>query len=556
MKLNSFTTKGAIVVFAMCFIPLLVNGQTSKKQQDQSEPDEMAKLKSQSQVFILPALDAPVDPELYVVGPSDQFAVVISYSPPAMFSLTVSLEGSLIIPTVGEVRVLDLTLSEARKKVLAEIRKKYITGSPSMTLLKPREILVSVTGAVKQQSTFSVYATDRVEKVLQQANRKIIPSVDPLKPPMEIIEWPEDASVRNIMVRRRDGTVMRTDLQKYHATKEEKWNPYLREGDEVFVPRKDLTRNIVGVYGGVNQPGRYEFVEGDRLADLIQLAQGLSSRALPDSIVLIRQDAMSLTLHNSVFRYGEATARGNSNPRLEPGDRIIAGEKLDFREDHRVNVEGEVLNPGIYPITRDQTRLSEVMQRVGGLTRFASLKNSELIRKPVDPKNTELERMLRNRGNISGEDEGYLNLENELRIQGERVKVDFEKLLIEKDSTQDVFLRPEDRIVIPSTQKSIYIFGQVVSPTQVPHVPGKDVGYYVSKAGGFTDYARPGDAMVIKHTTRQWLKPGETPIEDGDYIWVPKVSDRPFSYYLGVVSQTASIITGALTIVLLILQLK
>lgn len=556
MNLNSFATKGVLVVFAMFFFPLLVDAQTSKKQQDQSEPDEMAKLKAQSQAMALPALDAPVDPERYVVGPSDQFAVVISYSPSVIFSLTVSLEGSLIVPTVGEVHVSDLTLSEARKKVLSEIRKKYITGSPSVTLLKPREILVNVSGTVKQQGTFSVYATDRVEKVLQDANRKMVATGDLFRPTLDVVEWPEDASVRNIIVRRRDGTVIRADLQKYHATKDEQWNPYLREGDEVFVPSKDLARNIVGVYGGINRPGRYEFVEGDRLADLIQLAQGLSQRAFPDSILLIRQVATSLTLHNSVFRYGGTGAPGNSNPRLEPGDRIVVREKLDQREDHRVTVEGEVLNPGVYPITRDQTRLSEVMQETGGLTKFASLKNAVLMRKPIDPKNTELERMIRNRGNISSEDEGYLNLENELRMQGERVKVDFEKLLIEKDSTQDVFLRPEDRIVIPSAQKSIYIFGQVVSPTQVPHVPGKDVGYYVLKAGGFTDYARSGDVMVIKHTTRQWLKPGETQIEDGDYIWVPKVSDRPFSYYLGVVSQTASIITGALTIVLLILQLK
>ncbi|MEK6565188.1 MAG: hypothetical protein AABZ41_00625, partial [Bacteroidota bacterium] len=102
MNSNSFATKGVLVVFAMFFFPLLVDAQTSKKQQDQSEPDEMAKLKAQSQAMALPALDAPVDPERYVVGPSDQFAVVISYSPSVIFSLTVSLEGSLIGPTVGE----------------------------------------------------------------------------------------------------------------------------------------------------------------------------------------------------------------------------------------------------------------------------------------------------------------------------------------------------------------------------------------------------------------------------------------------------------------------
>ena len=51
------------------------------------------------------ALESIIDPALYFVGPSDVFSVNIWISPPLHFLLTVTPEGTLIIPTVGEVRI-------------------------------------------------------------------------------------------------------------------------------------------------------------------------------------------------------------------------------------------------------------------------------------------------------------------------------------------------------------------------------------------------------------------------------------------------------------------
>ena len=65
-----------------------------------------------------------------------------------------------------------------------------------------------------------------------------------------------------------------------------------------------------------------------------------------------------------------------------------------------------------------------------------------------------------------------------------------------------------------------------------------------------------GDIMIIKHTTRQWMKPDETKIEENDYIWVPKKMGRPFAYYLNIVSQVAGILGTTATFVLLAIQLK
>ena len=100
--------------------------------------------------------------------------------------------------------------------------------------------------------------------------------------------------------------------------------------------------------------------------------------------------------------------------------------------------------------------------------------------------------------------------------------MDFKKLFLDKDSTQDIFLRSGDYISVPSVQRTIYVFGQVVNPGNIPFVSGMDYKYYIQKCGSYTENARSGDVMIIKKATRQWLSPSETKIEEGDYIWVPK----------------------------------
>jgi polysaccharide export outer membrane protein len=240
---------------------------------------------------------------------------------------------------------------------------------------------------------------------------------------------------------------------------------------------------------------------------------------------------------------------------LVPGDRIVVLQPPDLRKNYVVNITGEVQYPGSYPITLDRTRLSEVLRLAGGFTERASLQGSELLRSSVDPKELYIERLLSARGSVSPEDSANYALESELRILKERVTVDFAKLFLRGDSSQDVVVRPYDRIVVPTVRKSIFVFGQVVSPGNVTFVPGESFDSYVGLAGGFTDKAREGDVMIIKRTTRQWLDPSETEIEEGDYVWVPKEPERSFGYYMSIIGQTASVVSVAVSVVLLTIQL-
>jgi protein involved in polysaccharide export with SLBB domain len=355
-------------------------------------------------------------------------------------------------------------------------------------------------------------------------------------------------STRNVYVKHKDGTYSRVDIDKFLATRDDRWNPFLREGDMVVVPRKQEVKNFVGIYGEVNSPGRFEFVEGDSLKDLLLLGHGFTRLADTDSADFSRLDSSGRIMERRRVGIDAICGGRATDIALRPGDRLVVKGSSDQRADYRVEVRGEVLSPGFYPITRDRTLLSEIVARAGGFTQFASLNTAEVTRSSVDPTAIQLEQLESLRGGAAPEDSSYYILETNLRIRREIVNVDFEKLFLGRDSTQDILLQTDDVIFIPAKNRTIYVFGQVVSPGHVAFQSGAKIDYYIDKAGGFTERARDGDVKIIKARTRQWLSPSETTVQEGDYVWVPKVVERPFGYYLNVIGQSAAIISVALSL--------
>jgi protein involved in polysaccharide export with SLBB domain len=154
---------------------------------------------------------------------------------------------------------------------------------------------------------------------------------------------------------------------------------------------------------------------------------------------------------------------------------------------------------------------------------------------------------------VTPEERQYYDLEAHLR-RG-TVAVDFVRLFEKNDKSQDVLLVDEDVINIPNSLKTIYVYGQVAKPGFVAYQQGADVRYYISQAGGFGEEAESGKIRVIKGKTREWVHPSDTTIEPGDYIWVPKDIKYPFSYYMNIASQAASLVSVVLSMTLIVLQL-
>jgi polysaccharide export outer membrane protein len=502
------------------------------------------------------ALDAPVTPSEYYVGPGDVLSLNIWSSAPVELRLTVTPEATLLIPNVGIVAVKDQTLDVVKKKIAKLVGERYRNSEVTLTLITPRRIVVQINGEVYQEGKYELNSLQRADNLIALAN-KIPDNLTDQQTYEKIMFVRRFSSTRHITIQRKNGERLRVDLVKFVATEEGKYNPYLREGDQIFLPPKKPS--AIGVDGGVKFKGGYEFVEGDSLADLIAAGFGFSAVADSTHGVLSRLSLDGTTMEQVEVNPAAIVAGEQQNIALRPGDRLVVKEHHEFRESHIVVIEGEVKQSGQFPITRYQTKLSEIVRAAGGFTEDANLRGATLTRERVSPRSAPeeiyQEQLLSSRSNLGFQDTNYYFVETTLRLRGEIVSVDFYRLFVEGDSTQDITLRPFDRINIPKKTKTVYVFGQVLAPGHIEFVEGMDYRYYVQKASGFAFDAIEDDVKIIKGSTRVWLTPDETEIEDGDYIWVPKDRKYPFATHLNTYAQIATILGAVATVALLVSNL-
>jgi protein involved in polysaccharide export with SLBB domain len=518
-------------------------------------------------------MEGPVDAASYQLGPSDQLLIGVWGPVSFTYPSAVTPEGTVVIPTVGEVLVTGKSLLEGKKAVVDAIRKRYPLGEITVTLTQPRSFIVTLRGAVLAPGQYIATSTDRVERILSQGTTwKVSPPTTSVQPkPVEPLfkqeevalpkfaispEAYEQASTRNVTLIRRNGQRLRIDIPKFYATGNSIYNPFLLDGDIISVPQKNLPNNFVSIMGAVNAPGRYEFAEGDRLSDLILLAQNLRTDA-GDRVILSRLDEQGRASGDQIISAREALA-GTADVPLQRMDRVSIPAKSDLRGDYRVTVAGEVHMPGEYPIAHAGTRISTVLQASGGVTVDALPAGSVVFRRA-----DKLDRMIGEKYNLLRNARGaQYNLVDStyyfraLLIGLEPVNVDLHRLLALHDSSQDLLLQDGDMVYIATDRHTVLVSGQVASPGHQPFTPGTTMEEYIRRAGGFNEIAERGETRIIKAGTLTWVEGDDTKIESGDQIIVPKHIPKDLSFYLGVVRDVASFTTAIATTALLFYQIQ
>jgi protein involved in polysaccharide export with SLBB domain len=148
----------------------------------------------------------------------------------------------------------------------------------------------------------------------------------------------------------------------------------LLEGDVIFVPPIGAT---VTVDGEVHRPAIYEIRNETSLADVVQLAGGLTPEADPVKVALTRIDSSQ---HRVVLQVDvEGTARSQ---RVQNGD-LLRIPRLRPTLDAGVVVQGFVYTPGAFAY-RPGMRLSDVIRSVDELKPNADL-HYVLIRRETPP---------------------------------------------------------------------------------------------------------------------------------------------------------------------------
>jgi protein involved in polysaccharide export with SLBB domain len=488
---------------------------------------------------------------------------------PFNYTGSITPEGSLLIPTVGELAVAGSTLAEAKEKIQEAVRKKYTAGEISVNLVSLRTFKVTVVGAVTNPGAYAATPVDRVDRVVSMANLAVTSQAQPEeKSPesspagfqaVETKQSPPAISFRNIKLYRNKDT-LDVDLVRFYATGETRWNPFLRDGDVIFVPPENLPGNSVSIFGGVRAPGVFEFHDGDSLSTLLRLAQGPTMLAELEHVEVVRflasgRQAQTLTVNLIAGQNGHTPDMA-----LQPNDRIFIREDMEKRKERKVGIFGAVARPGEYALLYDRTMLSEIVERAGGFRPDASIAEARLVRQYKDHnpdamrKNPDYVRLLEARlMDLKLTDHNkYFDFEQTLRRGF--VVVDFVGLFQEHNKSADIEVVENDEIFVPLQRRVINVFGQVANPGYVAYLGGMDYRYYIDKAGGFGKEADRQKVRILKRNTNAWLKPEETILEPGDQIFVTRVVRRPASLYWNIFRDALQTTAGLATVVLLYRQ--
>ncbi|GIZ07424.1 SLBB domain-containing protein [Flavobacterium sp. UMI-01] len=159
------------------------------------------------------------------------------------------------------------------------------------------------------------------------------------------------------------------DLQKTD------FNTYKPQSGDVFKVGKILNRfeNKIKISGAVFRPDTYSFYEGMRITDLIKKAEGLKEDAYLQRARILRLKS-NLTTEIVDVNIEKAFSGDNSlNLALKKNDEVTIYSILDFKEDFKIIINGEVKIPGEYAY-HDNLSLNDVLIQAGGLKESASSK--------------------------------------------------------------------------------------------------------------------------------------------------------------------------------------
>ena len=273
----------------------------------------------------------------------------------------------------------------------------------------------------------------------------------------------------------------------------------LREDDQiqVFSLTTFRPKRYVAVAGFVNIPGRFPYREGMTLRDLVLLGGGAKEGALLTEAEIARlpadrskgQTAVTIRVPlDSTYLFERRQGRGYEGPPgqqasaagapdvvLEPYDNVLILRQENFEYQRIVTVGGEVRFPGTYALKNKRERLSDLLERAGGLTEEAQHDAILFVRPgPTDT------RLKSDAGTAASAQDSLLAR----RATNGRIGLDLEAVLANHDTRENIVLEDGDQVTIPRYNPVIRVQGAVNAPANVTFVPGRDIFYYIDAAGG------------------------------------------------------------------------
>ncbi|HEY8661268.1 MAG TPA: SLBB domain-containing protein, partial [Hanamia sp.] len=362
----------------------------------------------------------------------------------------------------------------------------------------------------------------------------------------------EDAFSRGIITRlKADNTIesQSFDIQRILAGTDP--DILLQREDKIKITSIFDTRDAykVNITGEVRQPGEFDYAENMTPEDLVLLSGGFKEGASPKRILVSRRvknsdvtSASAVTAQVYQVDLDKDLKFNGTKFILQPFDIVSVYNAVGYEEQRQVRIEGEVLSPGNYTILRKDERISDLVNRAGGLTALAYSQGASLKRpgakakssakNTMDKATDDQERIARlQRLQFSVKDTLNLSEQKEV-IQNINVGINLDKILLKPGSNFDLVLEEGDTLRIPKQFQTVKVSGEVSSPIKIIYTQGKGFKQYISEAGGFSDKSLKRRSYVlyangaVKGTNKIFFFNDYPRVKPGAEIFVPKKEDK------------------------------
>jgi protein involved in polysaccharide export with SLBB domain len=377
-------------------------------------------------------------PKNYVLGADDEMALDIFGYQEANYKLTVSPEGFINIPNVGYISVNGLTIEQATKRIKDKMTKngysRLASGQTQLAvnISKIRTIKVTIIGQAVKPGTYSLSSLSTMFNALYACGG---PN--------------EKGSLRKIELIRDNKVIAVLDAYDYLLKGFQSKNLRLNDQDVIRIP---VAATQVKLKGEIMKPGIFEVLPNENLAQLIDYAQGFTSKAYTASVI-IQQYTDTEKKIQDIRKEMFSTYYPNS------GDEITVGKVLN-RYSNRVVVDGAVYRPGAYELTPNLT-LTQLIQKADGIKEDAYKERALLFRTNAD-------------------------------LSKELVSFNVVALLTGKE--KDILLKKDDSVSIVSAKDfaelyTLTVDGEVRNPGVYEYFKGITLKDVLFQTGGFTDAA-------------------------------------------------------------------
>lgn len=451
----------------------------------------------------------------YIVDVGDEFKLLLTGKISDELTLFLERDGSLLIPEFGKVYIAGKTLKEAQAIVSSFLEIKSVGVVPYLSISRVRDIQVLMLGGIESKGIFTISGGSNILGAINAAGG-----------------IQKNGSFRKIEIRREGKTIQMVDLYDIFVYGNFSLSNALRSGDSIFV---HPSGPIVPVAGGVNYEALYEILPGESLKTLIEFAGGFSAGFSGyDSVVVTRVNL------DEIVKL-EVNLDGLDTFQINPRDSLLVpsynNSVIPIR---KVSIDGMVHRPGEYIVDENET-LSRLIRRAGGYKENAYSYGGALFREGAQQKE-EIFAQLNYSDTVNyivssigkpntNVDASALDLlAEELRAQSfnGRIVANFDLVQLESDASQDIKLQNNDKIIIPSLEKVVFLFGDFKNPSNLTYKSEYELKDYVQRVGGLKESSF-SEILVIDpdgtthlHNTKSIFFGESIDIYPGSIVYAPR----------------------------------